>query len=64
MIPNLSPLSQVAQIVKILNAHLTSLQWIDNTSMSLQQKVQDVARLQEMAAREQELLRMRRGNVL
>ncbi|RUS19190.1 Nsp1-like C-terminal region-domain-containing protein [Endogone sp. FLAS-F59071] len=54
----------VAQIVKILNAHLTSLQWIDNTSMSLQQKVQDVARLQEMAAREQELLRMRRGNVL
>ncbi|KAI8141879.1 hypothetical protein BJV82DRAFT_517653, partial [Fennellomyces sp. T-0311] len=44
----------VGQIVKILNVHLSSLQWIDTTSMKLQGKLQDVSKLQEEAVRNQE----------
>ncbi len=34
----------VAQIVGILNAHLTSLKWIDDTSVSLRAKLEDLRR--------------------
>ncbi|KAL1918902.1 uncharacterized protein VTP21DRAFT_2283 [Calcarisporiella thermophila] len=39
------------QVVKILNAHLTSLNWIDSNAAVLQQKVQEVSRRQETMTR-------------
>ncbi|KAF8930160.1 FG-nucleoporin nsp1 [Dissophora ornata] len=49
----------IGQIVQILNAHLTSLQWIDDTTTSLQSKVQDVGRLQNQIVQEHESYRSR-----
>lgn len=46
----------VGQIVKILNSHLSSLQWIDSASATLQNKLQQVTQLQEQAVRNQEPL--------
>ncbi|KAI8329629.1 Nsp1-like C-terminal region-domain-containing protein [Chlamydoabsidia padenii] len=37
----------VGQIVKILNSHLSSLQWIDATSATLKQKLDDVNKLRD-----------------
>jgi len=34
----------IAQIVKILNSHLNSLQWIDQNSAILQSRIQDVSK--------------------
>jgi nuclear pore complex protein Nup62 len=50
---------QVSQIVKILNAHLTSLQWIDNTTSAMQNKIQEINKLQDKIERDnaQTLLR-------
>ena len=41
--PHPAPSLQVAQIVQILNAHLTSLQWIDQNASSLQLRVQELS---------------------
>ena len=46
----------VGQIVKILNSHLSSLQWIDSASLTLHNKLQQVTQLQEQAVRNQEPL--------
>ncbi|XP_008053992.1 nuclear pore glycoprotein p62 isoform X1 [Carlito syrichta] len=42
------------QICKILNAHMDSLQWIDQNSALLQRKVEEVARVCEGRRKEQE----------
>ncbi|XP_060688131.1 nucleoporin 62 like [Hemiscyllium ocellatum] len=42
------------QICKILNAHMDSLQWIDQSSVLLQKKVEDVSKQFEIRRREQE----------
>lgn len=34
----------MAQIVQILNAHLNSLQWIEQNAANVQQRIQDVQR--------------------
>ncbi|KAI9341053.1 Nsp1-like C-terminal region-domain-containing protein [Pilaira anomala] len=47
----------VGQIVQILNSHLSSLQWIDNKSMELENKIQEVSKLQGEAVREHPSLR-------
>lgn len=44
----------VTQIVQILNSHLSSLQWIDTHSVQLQNKIQEVTKLQEEVVRDQE----------
>jgi nuclear pore complex protein Nup62 len=44
----------VVQIGKVLNAHMDSLQWIDQTSAQVQRKVEDVAKMHEVRARENE----------
>jgi len=44
----------IAQIAKILNAHMNSLQWIDQNSGILQRKVDEIARLSETRRKEQE----------
>lgn len=49
----------VGQIVQILNAHLTSLQWIDESTTHLQSRVQDVGRLQSQMIKEHESYRSR-----
>lgn len=45
---------QVRNVVRILNSHLATLQWIDTTSTHLQGKLQEVVKLQEDAIRTQE----------
>lgn len=47
----------VGQIVQILNSHLSSLQWIDSNSIELQNKIQEVSKLQGEVVRNQEPLR-------
>ncbi|KAI7894248.1 Nsp1-like C-terminal region-domain-containing protein [Mucor mucedo] len=47
----------VGQIVQILNSHLSSLQWIDTHSIDLQNKIQEVSKLQSEVVRNQEPLR-------
>ncbi|XP_051877694.1 nucleoporin 62 like isoform X2 [Pristis pectinata] len=42
------------QICKILNAHMDSLQWIDQSSVLLQKKVEDVSKQFEVRRKEQE----------
>ncbi|XP_072914581.1 nucleoporin 62 like isoform X2 [Hemitrygon akajei] len=42
------------QICKILNAHMDSLQWIDQSSVLLQKKVEDVSKQFELRRKEQE----------
>ncbi|ORZ01947.1 nuclear pore glyco protein p62 [Lobosporangium transversale] len=49
----------VGQIIQILNAHLTSLQWIDDSTTQLQSKVQEVGRLQNQLIKEHESYRSR-----
>lgn len=44
----------IAQIAKILNAHMNSLQWIDQNSGILQRKVEEISRLSETRRKEQE----------
>ena len=39
------PRSQLQQICKILNAHMDSLQWVDQNSVLLQRRVEDVSKL-------------------
>jgi len=49
------------QIVQILNTHLTSLQWIDQTSLQVQQKILDLEKQLKLARDDQEnLARARR----
>jgi nuclear pore complex protein Nup62 len=47
----------VGQIVQILNSHLSSLQWIDENSMKLQSKIQEVGKLQSEVVRDQDHMR-------
>ena len=42
----------VVQIGKVLNAHMDSLQWIDQTSTQLQRKVEEVSRAHEARSKE------------
>lgn len=49
----------VNQIVQILDSHLASLQWIEDSTISLQSKVQDVSRLQNQITKEHESYRSR-----
>ncbi|KAI8890563.1 hypothetical protein K501DRAFT_168791 [Backusella circina FSU 941] len=44
----------VGQIVQILNAHLSSLQWIDSNSTALQSKIQEVTKMQGEVIRDHE----------
>lgn len=50
----------VSQIISVLNAHLDSLQYLDETSSALQKRVTDVQRACEMATRESERMYVRR----
>lgn len=50
----------VSQIVKILNAHLTSLQWIDSTTATMQNKIQEISKLQEKIERDHQQTLLRR----
>lgn len=44
----------MTQIAKILNAHMNSLQWIDQSTSALQAKVEDVSRIYDLVKRDQE----------
>jgi nuclear pore complex protein Nup62 len=44
----------VYQIMQILNAHLTSLQWIDQTSSQVQQKILDLEKQLKLVKNDQE----------
>lgn len=44
----------MAQIAKILNAHMDSLQWIDQNTNKLQQRVKDVSQVMDSHRKEQE----------
>jgi len=44
----------IVQIARILNAHMDSLQWIDQNSISLQKRVDEIAKLSEIKRKEQE----------
>jgi nuclear pore complex protein Nup62 len=46
--------SPVYQIMQILNAHLTSLQWIDQTSSQVQQKILDLEKQLKLMKNDQE----------
>jgi len=67
-VTKLSPLyllfaAQINQIQQILNAHLSSLQWIDQNAAQLQQKLQEVTKQSKAAQIEQErILRNRQGS--
>lgn len=43
----------MAQIAKILNAHMDSLQWIDQNTNKLQQRVKEVSQVMDSQRREQ-----------
>lgn len=58
--PYLTLCTQVSQIVKILNAHLTSLQWIDSTTVTMQNKIQEASKLQEKIERDHQQTLLRR----
>jgi len=45
----------MTQIAKILNSHMDSLQWVDQSSAGLQKRVEDVSRLMEARKRDQSL---------
>jgi len=49
------------QIKKVLNAHLTSLQWIDQASISLQSKIHDLGKLQNQVSTQRDRLHASRG---
>lgn len=59
----LDPENPVNQIVKILNAHLTSLQWIDQNAGNLQSKIQDVTKQMSYQKSEQDRLYGRRRDM-
>ena len=44
----------MAQIAKILNAHMDSLQWIDQNTNKLQQRVKEVSQIMDTQRKEQE----------
>lgn len=46
--------SQLQQICKILNTHMDSLQWIDQNSVLLQRRVEEVSKLCDNQRKEQE----------
>ena len=46
--------SPVIQIGRVLNAHMDSLQWIDQTSTDVQRKLEEVVRMHEMRKKENE----------
>lgn len=50
----------VAQIISVLNAHLDSLQYLDESSSSLQKRLTDVSRAVEVVSRESERMFARR----
>ena len=54
--PTAEPDDPVQQIVKILNAHLNSLQWIDQNAGALQNRLHSVAKGTRRVADEQERL--------
>lgn len=45
---------QLQQICKILNTHMDSLQWIDQNSVLLQRRVEEVSKLCDNQRKEQE----------
>ena len=49
-----SSLPQLQQICKILNTHMDSLQWIDQNSVLLQRRVEEVSKLCDNQRKEQE----------
>lgn len=51
---------QINQIVKVLNAHLTSLQWVDSNSVLLNSKIQEVSKQFQVLQKEQERFGERR----
>jgi len=44
----------MVQISKILNAHMDSLQWIDQNTNKLKQRVKEVSQVMDTQRREQE----------
>ena len=42
------------QIGRVLNAHMDSLQWIDQTTATVQRKLEDVTRMHEAKRKESE----------
>lgn len=53
----------IGQIVKILNAHLESLQWIDGTSVQLRTRLGEIARKQDgVLMREREFMSLSRDS--
>lgn len=44
----------MTQIAKILNAHMDSLQWIDQNANQLQRRVDDVSQIMDTRKREHE----------
>ena len=44
----------MTQIAKILNAHMDSLQWVDQNTNQLQRRVEEVSQLMESRKREHE----------
>ncbi len=44
----------VVQIGRVLNAHMDSLQWIDQTTVQVQRKLDEVTRLHEIKKKESE----------
>lgn len=53
--------SPMHQIKKVLNAHLTSLMWIDQNSAALQSKIHELGKLQTQAITQQDRLHASRG---
>lgn len=45
---------QIVQIGKILNAHMNSLQWIDEHILQIQNKLDEVSKLHDLHRRENE----------
>lgn len=54
----------VSQIVSVLNAHLDSLQYLDESSNSLQKRLADVSRACEVIARESDRMYVRRPDAM
>jgi len=53
--------SPMHQIKKVLNAHLTSLLWIDQNTAALQSKIHELGKLQSQAMTQQDRLLASRG---
>lgn len=48
------PNDPIVQIGKILNAHMSSLQWIENSTSHITSKLEDITKLQETLKRDNE----------